>query len=168
MSLRLNFNTSLFLSLLFFILTLPGCSGQPHSTARNPEIKSPSVAPLEEEILGYVNEYRLSRNLPILQSNDIISAEAEMHSFNMASKKVPFSHDGFEERVQNINTKFGITRASAENVAYGKISARQAVDFWLKSAGHHKNIVGNYAFTGVGISRNNEGTIFFTQIFISR
>jgi len=120
---------------------------------------------IEQDILYYVNQYRESKGLPALEMNDIISEQAEMHSRNMAKKAVPFSHDGFESRIQKITTQLGQFKSSAENVAYGELSAKEVVDIWLKSPGHRKNIEGNYAITGIGTAVSKDGTIYFTQIF---
>jgi uncharacterized protein YkwD len=94
--------------------------------------------------------------------------QAEKHSADMASRKVAFSHDGFETRVSVISRQIGGIKKSAENIAYGKIGAKEVVDIWLKSPGHRKNIEGNYQLTGIGIARAKDGTIFFTQIFVAR
>ena len=56
----------------------------------------------------------------------------------------------FEDRVKVITQKIGNIHSSAENVAYGNLSARQVVDVWLKSPGHRKNIEGKYTLTGIG------------------
>jgi uncharacterized protein YkwD len=55
---------------------------------------------------------------------------------------------------------------SAENVAYGNITAKEVVDNWLKSPGHRRNIEGKYTITGIGVAKSSDGTIFFTQIFV--
>jgi len=52
-----------------------------------------------------------------------------------------------------------------ENVAFGNLSARAVVNDWLKSPGHKRNIEGNYKFTGIGVTRNMQNQIYFTQIF---
>ncbi|MFM6200937.1 MAG: CAP domain-containing protein, partial [Dolichospermum sp.] len=44
--------------------------------------------------------------------------------------------------------------------------AAQAVQGWLNSSGHLANIRGNYNQTGIGVARNNQGKIYFTQIFL--
>ena len=41
-----------------------------------------------------------------------------------------------------------------------------AVEGWIKSPGHHKNMIGDYDLTGIGIAQNSEGTYYFNQIFI--
>jgi uncharacterized protein YkwD len=84
----------------------------------------------------------------------------------MASSKVAFGHDGFSRRVAA--TGIAYSRV-AENVAYNqrhKDPATQAVQGWLKSSGHLANIRGNYTLTGIGVASNNQGEIYFTQIFL--
>jgi uncharacterized protein YkwD len=88
----------------------------------------------------------------------------------MASGRVPFSHDGFQQRLQAIGRSIPY-RSGAENVFYttgAKDPATQAVQSWLKSSGHRKNIEGNYDLTGIGIAQNAKGEYYFTQIFIKR
>ena|SRR5690349_5517076 len=120
---------------------------------------------LEADILDYINQYRVSKGLNELKSEPVIAEQAAQHSANMASKKVAFSHDGFENRIQVISGKLGVMSASAENVALGKLTAKQVVDVWLKSPGHRKNIEGKYQLTGIGTAVDGQGTVFFTQIF---
>lgn len=61
----------------------------------------------------------------------------------------------------------GWITASAENVAYGQLSAKEVVKGWLNSPGHKKkNIEDNYTLTGIGVYTDKKGVIFFTQIFV--
>ncbi len=122
----------------------------------------------ENNILFYVNDYRSRKGLPALQMNGDISSQAEKHSIDMATKKVGFGHDGFEDRVKIISKKIGNIHSSAENVAYGNLSPKEVVDIWLKSPGHRKNIEGNYTLTGIGIATGKDNIIFFTQIFTGK
>ncbi len=119
----------------------------------------------ETDILFYVNEYRASKGLQPLEMNAEMSLQAEKHSAEMASGKVSFGHDGFEDRVKLIARKLGNIRSSAENVAYGNLSPKEVVNIWLKSPGHRKNIEGKYTLTGIGIATGKDNVIFFTQIF---
>jgi uncharacterized protein YkwD len=120
---------------------------------------------MEISILQEVNNHRKGRGLPPLQSNSILDTEASMHSQQMASKQVPFGHDGYEQRMARISQRLGGIKSSAENVAYGKMNASEVVAAWLKSASHKKNIEGNYNLSGIGISRDEQGIIYYTQIF---
>jgi uncharacterized protein YkwD len=123
---------------------------------------------IEEEILSWVNKYRESKSLPALQVNNAISEQAVKHSEEMAGKRVAFGHDGFQERVRNIIQKIGTLRASAENVAYGKLSPEEVVSLWIKSPGHRKNIEGKYTITGIGVAKAGDGSLYFTQIFSTK
>jgi len=123
---------------------------------------------MAEDILGLVNQYRVNKGLGILQMNTTISAEAEKHSSNMASRSIVFGHEGFENRVKEITQQLGVVRASAENVANGQMSAKEVVEGWLKSPGHRRNIEGNFTLTGIGVATDANGTLFYTQIFVRK
>lgn len=120
------------------------------------------------DILHYVNEYRKKKNLSALQLLAVANEQATTHSRNMALKKTPFSHNGFEERMAAISKSEGTMRAAAENVAYGQLSAEEVVKGWVNSPGHRKNIEGNYTLTGIGVYRDAKGVVFFTQLFMRK
>lgn len=126
-----------------------------------------NTAAIEAAVFQQINQYRSSQNLPLLTRDSRIDEKAKIHSQNMASGKVPFSHDGFQARVRAIGIPFSRV---AENVAYNQGSrdaATTAVQGWLKSSGHLANIRGNYNLTGIGVASNSKGQIFFTQIFLT-
>lgn len=125
---------------------------------------------LEEYTHELINQYRKSQNLPPLTLDSRISKEARAHSQAMANGAVPFSHNGFEQRAKAIDKSISYSGA-AENVAYNQgfsDPAKQAVEGWLKSPGHLKNIQGQYDLTGVGVAKNAKGEYYLTQIFIKR
>lgn len=127
-----------------------------------------NLTSLEQQILVEVNRHRKAIGLPLLQSNPVLATEASLHSQRMASRKVPFGHAGFETRVSRIKNRLGSVSGSGENVAYGQLSAREVVKVWLNSPPHRKNIEGHYNLTGIGVSRNRQGIIYFTQIFTQK
>lgn len=130
--------------------------------------KPPSA--MEKSIHQQINQYRKSRKLPPLTLDARISAQAKIHSQNMASGKVPFSHNGFEQRVAVIRRQIPY-RAASENVAFNQgypNPAEQAVDGWIKSNGHRVNIEGQYNLTGIGVVKNAKNEYYFTQLFINR
>lgn len=137
----------------------------------SPETKTTTEAPPESPstvvsgIFRYVNEHRQSIGLQPLKINEEANRQAYIHSKNMATGKTAFSHDGFEQRIAAIKKTTGWITASAENVAYGKLSAKEVVKGWLNSPGHKKNIEGNYLYTGIGIYQDRKGITYFTQIF---
>jgi len=123
---------------------------------------------MEKDILYYINQYRNSIGLSSLQMLNAATEQAIKHSADMANRSMPFGHEGFDDRIDNIVKKIGFIHASAENVAYGKLTAKEVVDLWLNSPGHKKNIEGNYALTGIGIAKDGDGIVFYTQIFLRK
>ncbi|HEY9804201.1 MAG TPA: CAP domain-containing protein [Leptolyngbyaceae cyanobacterium] len=122
-------------------------------------------ASIEQSVFDQINQYRQSQNLPPLTRNASIDQQARNHSENMASGKVPFSHQGFEQRVQASGVAF---KDAKENVAYNqdRDPATRAVQSWLKSSGHLANIRSNTNLTGIGVAVNGQGVVYLTQIFI--
>lgn len=150
-------------------LPLPQTTSTPVAQAPKPS-NSGAFTTLEQSTHAQVNQYRKSRNLPPLTLDARISEQARVHSQAMASGRVPFSHQGFEQRVSVIGRAIPY-RASAENVAYNQgydNPDQQAVQGWIKSQGHRINMEGQYDLTGIGVAKNAKGEYYFTQLFIKR
>ncbi|ULQ57826.1 CAP domain-containing protein [Flavihumibacter rivuli] len=157
----------LILSLFIF---LAACTTKPAAKSGSSPVKKSSgssiaYSTLETDILEEVNRYRRSKGKPTLRSNSVMDTEAAVHSQRMASGKTPFGHNGFDGRIARVEKRIGYLKQSAENVAYGKFSARQVVQEWLQSPGHKRNIEGNFNLAGIGVSRNGKGIIYYTMIF---
>ncbi len=145
----------------FFLLILLTCSALFYTLPAYAQDNS-----MKKEILRYINQHRTDMGLHPLTTNSIIEDEALTHSNNMAKGRIPFGHDGFDDRMGRIMKQIKPSHAAAENVAEGARTAREVVDIWLHSPGHRKNIEGNYTLTGIGIATDRNGKLFFTQIFI--
>ncbi len=152
---------------LFIIITILSCSPKLSATEPVPG-KTVAAADMTASILAYVNEHRRSKGLSSLQLLAVASKQAYIHSKDMANRETGFGHEGFDQRMQTIKQNIGWITASAENVAYGQLSAKEVVKGWLNSPGHKKNIEGNYSFTGIGVYTDRDGIIFFTQIFFKK
>ncbi len=139
--------------------------------ASTPTLPNPnSLAAIEQATYQQVNEYRRSRNLPPLKLNRRISQEARIHSERMAAKTAPFSHQGFEQRVQAIATVLPWQKAG-ENLAINQGASdpvTTAVRGWIDSPGHRKNMEGDFNLTGIGVAQNASGEYYFTQIFLKQ
>ncbi len=147
------------------------------STPVNPPAQVPSkpivTAPpvmlnnLELAIYNRVNQYRQTLDLPPLEIDPIISVQAKIHSQEMAQTG-NLSHDGFKERVESFARVIPY-RNAGENVAtcLGFSSPDEVVmKGWIESEGHHRNMIGRYDLTGIGVVRNAKGEYYFTQIFV--
>jgi uncharacterized protein YkwD len=120
------------------------------------------------KIFDMINNYRTSRGMQAFVLNEKISSVCESFSRDMAAGRASFSHDGFDERAKAIKSQmdvFGVAENIAWNSRY-QDPASQAVEQWLNSAGHKKNIDGNYKYTGIGVAKSGDGKYYFTQIFV--
>ena len=135
----------------------------PPAPAPPPPATSPTA--LDDQVLALINDHRRSIGKPALVKNQVIWEQANGHSQNMASKTVPFGHDGFEARIAVIKAALGSGGYPGENVAMGFNSAEAVVNAWLGSAGHRANIEGNSTRTGVSSVKSVGGTWYFTQVF---
>jgi uncharacterized protein YkwD len=130
---------------------------------------TPVLTRLELDTYKLVNKYRQSRNLPPLEIDPAISAQARAHSEKMARDR-HMTHDGFHERADSISQTI-VYRKAAENVAYNMGYGQPdlvAVQGWIESPGHQQNMTGPFDLTGIGVVQNAKGEYYFTQIFIRK
>ncbi len=156
--------------LLLASLTLVSCEAftelQQTGEIKSVSSSSPKEVNMEASVLELINKYRASKGLKPLKMHAAISEESLRHSSDMASNKVPFSHEGFNSRAKRLEGKINGVKSIAENVAYGQRTAKEVVEDWIKSPGHKMNIEGNYTQTGIGIAANKKGVLYYTQIFV--
>lgn len=122
------------------------------------------TAALERQTYAAVNEYRVSKGRRALAWSDEIASQAREHSRRMARGATGFGHSGFKQRAAAIRRSHAWRRAG-ENVAINRTAAG-ALERWLKSRGHRRNIEGDFDLTGVGTATARNGSVYFTQIFI--
>ena len=139
----------------------------PNPPAPTPPTPSPTPSPTayDDEILQLVNDHRRSIGKPALAKSQVIWEQANTHSQNMASGKVPFGHDGFDARIAAIRAALGSSGSAAENVAMGFSSVAAVVSGWLGSAGHRANIEGSSTRTGISAVKSSGGAWYYTQVF---
>ncbi len=126
---------------------------------------------LERETFALINAYRHEHDLGELVWNPAIAETARGHSRDMAEGRSDFGHDGFGDRVSHLRAVLGRVRGAGENVLYTddpREVARQAVEIWLHSPAHLRNIRGDFDSSGIGVWETTDGVIYFTQIFVRR
>ncbi|CAE7535525.1 ylbC [Symbiodinium pilosum] len=120
---------------------------------------------LGRRALDETNIFRGSQRMPPLKWCQGIADIAAEHARQMARGEMPFSHDGFSDRVR----RYPIPHLSAaENLAYNSgmaDAAGAAVQGWIKSPGHRKNLLGAFDLCGIGVAQSISGQFFFTQLF---
>jgi uncharacterized protein YkwD len=123
---------------------------------------------LEQLAFERVNQYRAAMDLAPLKLAPVISEQARNHSQNMADSIVPFGHEGFNSRLAGIKQAIAY-RSASENVAYNfgyDDPVGEAIAGWIDSPTHHRNMLGNYNSTGIGVAKNHQGEYYLTQIFV--
>jgi uncharacterized YkwD family protein/spore coat assembly protein SafA len=123
---------------------------------------------LEEEVIRLVNVERSRVGLPALVENNEVSRVARIKS-NDFVKNNYFSHNSptYGSPFDMLRS-FGVNfTAAAENIASGQRTASEVMNFWMNSSGHRANILNpTYNQIGVGVARDNNGKVFWTQMFI--
>eukprot|EP01112_Ceratiomyxa_fruticulosa_P011592 TRINITY_DN3156_c0_g3_i2.p1 TRINITY_DN3156_c0_g3~~TRINITY_DN3156_c0_g3_i2.p1 ORF type:complete len:395 (-),score=77.37 TRINITY_DN3156_c0_g3_i2:140-1324(-) len=118
-----------------------------------------------KEALEYTNDFRKEQKLPPLKWHAGLYPIACKHSKDMAEGVVPFGHQGFDKRVASYPFSH---RSAAENVAmnrgFGDV-ARIAVDGWIQSPGHRKNLLSRSIHCTIGVHQADNGAWYLTQLF---
>jgi len=111
------------------------------------------------------NTFRAQQRMPPLRWSQAVAEIAAEHARQMARGEMPFSHKGFDERVRRYPFAYF---SAAENLAYNSgvaDAAGLAVQGWIKSPGHRKNLLGAFDLCGIGVAHSASGQFFFTQLF---
>lgn len=126
-----------------------------------------SETQMEAQLHAAVNRRRQSRGMAPLAFDAGMAEIARRHSRDMAARRVPFGHDGFDGRWEAVR-RLGSYSRFAENVGWNDHPAGRTVDVayqgFVRSAGHRRNLDGAFTRTGIGIARNGR-TYYFTQVF---
>lgn len=140
---------------------------------------------LEAPILRELNRVRAEHRLPLLRASRPLARAADFHAFSMASRGY-FSHasangTSFDRRVARFYPVGGRAYwAVAENLLWASptITPRRAVQLWMASPGHRRNILSpRYRELGVaavrasaapGLFGGREVTILVTDFGVRR
>jgi uncharacterized protein YkwD len=132
------------------------------------------IPDLEKMVVSLINQKRAEKGLPPLVWSDDVAKIARLHSENMVKFNF-FSHMGMDGKMVNGRAdSLGITKwtAMGENIAYNRgfrNPIETAVEKWLLSPTHRDNLLNDgWKETAVGIAVTDDGTYFFTQVFIKR
>lgn len=129
---------------------------------------------IKEEIgrkcLQLTNEFRKRNGKTELEWDDHIWKICYEHSYNMGIGKVKFGHDGFNIRIKKLPFYYS---AAFENVymcqGYSEyVLAEMAVNGWINSPGHRKNLLSYSSHCAIAVFRNNYSEFYLTQIFVKK
>lgn len=122
------------------------------------------------EVLEIVNKERASNGLKPLTLNKELSKVATIKSQDMVDKGY-FDHTSPTYGSPfDMMKAFGISyKTAGENIAKGQKTPTEVMNDWMNSSGHRANIL-NSKFTelGVGIAKDSNGKLYWTQMFIGK
>lgn len=149
------------------VLTINSCASDTSDEIVNnaPEIEKSYIHNADElETIRLINEYRVSMGLSILTISDHISNKCEEQNTYMITNYA-VNHNGFVDRSENIIKVLGALKVG-ENIAYNYKTPEAALDAWLKSPEHKKNIEGDFNKVGISIKKSEiNGRNYYTNIF---
>ena len=122
------------------------------------------------EVLNLVNKERKANGLKPLTLNKELSNVANIKSRDMIEKGY-FDHTSPTygspfDMMKTFNISY---KAAGENIAMGQRTPSEVMTDWMNSSGHRANILNStYTELGVGIQKDSNGTIYWTQMFIGR
>jgi uncharacterized protein YkwD len=121
--------------------------GQASVAARSTQ-RVEAVADLERQTLVAINDVRRENGLAPVRLNAALASAAREHSLSMAEHGF-FRHESWDgtafwKRIEPMYPQLpGRTWSTGENLVWAspELTARAAVDLWLKSAPHRKNLL---------------------------
>ena len=120
-------------------------------------------------MVNLINQARANAGLPPLKVSSQLTNAARAKSRDMIDKNY-FSHTSpTYGSFTNLLDRYGVSyRSAAENLAMNSNgSVTGAHDMLMGSPGHRTNILGgSYSLVGVGIQVRNDGSHFYTQLFV--
>lgn len=126
------------------------------------------LSPIEQRLLVLTNAERKKNDVAPLRGNATLFQVARAHSFNMAKQgKMEHELDG-KTPFDRLNAASFRYSWAGENIAYGdgSISLDAIMRGWMDSEGHRRNILNPmYTDIGLGIARDPNGRLFYTQVF---
>jgi uncharacterized protein YkwD len=132
------------------------------------------MAAAENTVFALINQKRAEKGLSVLVWSDELATVARLHSQNMAEFKF-FGHRGLDDKMVSDRAddcRLGRWRAIGENIAYNRgyqDPLTRAVDLWLDSPPHRHNMMdSNWKQSAVGVAVADDGSYYFTQVFLKR
>ena len=121
-----------------------------------------------------INKKRAQSGLRPLIWSDELAEVARVHSSNMAEFNF-FSHRGLDNKMVSDRAdalRVGRWRAIGENIAFNRgfqDPVAKAVELWLDSTTHRKNLLDqSWQESGIGVAVAEDGSFYFTQVFLAR
>ena len=127
-------------------------------------------AAFQKEVVRLVNVERQKQGLGKLSLNAKLSNVATLKSQDMINKNY-FDHTSPTygspfDMMKQFNISY---KTAGENIAKGQNTPAEVVKAWMNSQCHRENILNkNYTEIGIGVAKDANGTLYWTQMFIGK
>jgi len=121
------------------------------------------VSEIEQEVIDVVNDYRVSQGLSTLKFSAVAYDYANAHNTYMIEEG-KISHDNFAKRSSELSLDANADYVS-ENLGKDFYSAEQILEAWINSPTHKKVMEGDVNYTAVSVKADENGVLYFTQLF---
>jgi uncharacterized protein YkwD len=135
-------------------------------------IPPPDPQALEASTVEAVNRARVERGLTPLRIHSVLVEIARDHSRDMVRRGY-FDHrtptgDDVQQRVFRRNLRYSRIGENLHKSRGSEDPTRTAVESWLESRGHRDLMLSpEFQQTGIGVAVDDEGAIYFTQLFLT-
>jgi uncharacterized protein YkwD len=148
-----------------FVLLFFSCSSVLVDRVPSTKIQDYKYNDDEVALMAMINNYRVSKGLHALRIMDHASYLSSAHNICMIENCKP-SHDGFAQRSDELIQLFHASIVS-ENIAYNYKTNSVALQAWLASPVHKKNIEGNFTHFGLSVRVSNVNKRkYYTNLFV--
>ena len=158
------------LTLFLPLAAPPAFSSENESPGAPPSQRSAGEDPLralEHDLAEAVNRHRAGQRLIALERDETLDAVARAHSRDIAPSLPGFGTAG-QQRLAR--ARVGGFSMAGENVGMTSQSDpnQRILHGWILSPVHRQNLDARpYNRTGVGIARAPDGTLYYTQLYLS-
>ena len=130
--------------------------------------KKEDLPDMEKVLLDLTNAERKKEGLKPVRWNPVLAKVARAHAENMAQqKKEVHVLDGKSpsDRVKAAGYRYSRTGENVGSMTPG-FELEDLMKAWMESKGHRKNILQeDFEEAGMGAARNEDGRLYFAQIF---
>ncbi|MGS0525461.1 CAP domain-containing protein [Zobellia nedashkovskayae] len=122
-----------------------------------------TISAIEQDVIDVVNDYRVSVGLNAVEFSGVAYGYANAHNEYMISEGI-ISHDNFDKRASKLSVEANADFVS-ENLGMDYTNANDILEAWKNSPTHKKVMEGNFNYTAVSVTADENGVLYFTQLF---
>lgn len=116
-----------------------------------------------DAMLDAINVARVAAGVAPVQRHPLVELAAQGHADEMAARR-QMTHSGSDgsdagDRLLAVGFAWS---GWAENVGAGFVDPAVLVQSWMASSAHRRNMLGDYAFIGVGVATSSDGVQYWT------